>query len=256
MPDKETPRLYVAAPCYGCMMTTTFMLSLARLQMECGKRGIECAVDLMGNESLVQRARNILTGRFLKSHGTHLLFIDADIGFDPLTVIRLLDADKDIVTAVYPKKAFDWDTIRTKLQDKSEEPVHMAGLDYNINLMGTSASVDNGFIKVLDSATGFMLIRRHVLEALSARFQDSLGCVNDLPGDRNDPMYVKDYVALFDCMIDPDTKRYLSEDFSFVRRAQEAGFDIWADLASTLSHTGTYTFEGDLRQRFRMVYAG
>ena len=64
-----------------------------------------------------------------------------------------------------------------------------------------------------------------------------------------------EYVALFDCMIDKDTKRYLSEDYSFVRRAQQLGHEIWADIASPLCHVGNYMFEGDLRQRFSMVYA-
>ena len=76
------------------------------------------------------------------------------------------------------------------------------------------------------------------------------------PGDRNDPMYPVEYTALFDCMIDPKTRRSLSEDYAFVRRAQAMGFELWSDLASPLSHTGNYTFEGDIRQRFKLVYVG
>ena len=250
------PKLYVATPCYGCLMSNVFLVSLLQLQSECAQRGIECFVDFVGNESLVQRARNILTARFLKSNATHLLFIDADIGFRPDTVFRLLDSQKDIVTAVYPKKAFDWEAVALKLKDPStKEAPHMMGLDFNINLTNNSAKVDKGFVSVLDSATGFMMITRGVLERMAARYESTLRCVNDLPGNRDDPGYPKEYVALFDCMIDKDTRRYLSEDYAFVRRAQEMGVEIWADIASPLCHVGNYSFEGDLRQRFAMVYA-
>lgn len=260
-PDNVTKtKLYVGTPCYSCLMTNTFLISLMQLQAECSRRGIECFIDFIGNESLVQRARNVLTGRFLKSQSTHLLFIDADIGFRPDTVFRLLDADKDIVTACYPKKSYDWSGIESKLANINKpedikEPVSMMGLDFNINLVGTSAAVKDGFVRVLDSATGFMMIKRGVIERMVEKFKDTLTCVNDLPGNREDPGYCKEYVALFDCMIDPQTRRYLSEDYSFVRRAQELGVEIWADLASPLCHVGHYTFEGDLRQRFALSYA-
>ena len=255
-PPAPKPRLYVATPCYGCTMTTMFMVSLMQLQAKCAQRGIECFCDFVGNESLITRARCILTARFLLSQSTHLLFIDADIGFNPDAVFRLLDADKDIATGVYPKKAFNWEEVSRKLSDpECKEPVHMMGLDYNINIESNEARVENGLVKVLDSATGFMLTKRSVLEAMAKHYKKELGCVNDLPGDRSDPGYPTTYVALFDCMIDPVSRRYLSEDYAFSRRAQALGFEVWADVTAPLCHVGNYTFNGDVQQRFSMVYA-
>ena len=255
--DPALRRLYIATPCYGCTLSTKFLLSLVQLQSECTRRGIECGVDLMGNESLVPRARNILAGRFLNSQATHLLFIDADIAFAPEAVMRLLDSDKDIVTGVYPRKSYDWGAVQSKL-GKGDQAEHacMMGLDYNINVAEQSLQAENGFVKVLDSATGFMMIKRGVLETMAEKYKGSLGCVNDLPGADKDPTYVREYVALFDCMIDPKTRRYLSEDFAFVRRAQAVGYEVWVDLVSPLCHIGTYHYEGDLKQRFRLVYDG
>jgi hypothetical protein len=249
-------KLYVATPCYGCMMSNTFLVGLMQLQAECVKRNIECFIDFVGQESLVQRARNILAARFLKSKATHLLFIDADIGFNPEAVFRLLDADKDISSAIYAKKAFDWGAIATKVAEKSTEPIEMMGLDFNLNIAGPTAHINEGFVKVLDSATGFMCIARRVLEKMAIHFAPSLSCVNDLPGDRADPGYVAEYVAVFDCLIDKDTRRYLSEDYSFVRRAQELGFEVYADVASPLVHVGNYHFNADLRKMYTMVYSG
>jgi hypothetical protein len=259
-PSGKVTTLYVATPCFGCMVSNPYLVSLMQLQSECSRRSIACHVDMIGNESLVERARNILTARFLKSGASHLLFIDADIAFQPDTVFELLDVDKDIVTAVYPKKSFNWDAIKEKVEQarslppESREPLPGMGLDYNINIDGATAKVENGFIKVLDSATGFMMIKRDVLLRMNEKYADTLTCVNDLPGDRDDPMYCKEYVALFDCMIDKVTRRYLSEDYSFCRRAQDIGIEIWASVTRPLCHIGNHIFEGDLRQRFSMVY--
>ena len=39
---------------------------------------------------------------------THLLFIDAEIAFNPESVFRMLDLDEDVVTGVYPRKQINW----------------------------------------------------------------------------------------------------------------------------------------------------
>lgn len=251
-PDLPTPppapgptvKLYVATPCFGCQMSVAYMVSILNLQAACVQRGVECFIDFIGNESLVERARNILAARFLESDATHLLFIDADIGFSPNAVFRLLDSGKDVVTAVYPKKALNWDQIKAKLDAGETEPVYQMGLDFNINIATQSSEVTDGLVPVLDSATGFMLIARKVLTHMYDHYRTELFCVNDILGQST-----KDYVALFACMIDQSTRRFLSEDYSFCRRWQSLGGEIWADIASPLAHIGTGIFTGDIRQR-------
>jgi hypothetical protein len=252
-------KVFVATPCFGCCMCTDHLMCMLELMRVCQTQGICLRTKHIGNESLVQRARNLLVAKFLKSDCTHLLFIDSDIVFEPSIVIKLLRSDKDIVTVTYPKKAIDWEAVAHKLRNPEEtplEPVHMLGLQYNANFFGTNVEAQGGLCKVLDSATGFMMIKRHVLERMYEAYRDELLCVNDLPGDRTDPQYIQEYVAIFDCMIEKSTRRYLSEDYAFVRRAQALGFDVWLDLTSGLCHLGNTTFEGDLRQRYRLVYEG
>jgi hypothetical protein len=233
-------------------MSVQYLTSILSLQSACIQRGVDLSVDFIGNESLVHRARNILAARFLKSQATHLLFIDADIGFNPETVFRLLDFDKDVVTAVYPKKFIDWKTVQTYLEkgSPSAERLEQVGVDFNINLRKTETA-QNGFVPVLDSATGFMLIKRDLLQCMSDKYRDELYCVNDILGTSAS---VPDYVAVFDCMIDPENRRYLSEDFAFCRRVQQMGGEIWADIASPLGHIGNMLYEGDIRHRFQMTY--
>lgn len=232
------------------MMTVPFLASILSLQAACVQRNISLLIDFIGNESLVERARNILTARFLETDATHMLFVDADIAFHPNTALRLLDADKDVSTAVYPKKGFEWSNVQKKLAAGDKEPVQSMGLDYNINIANASQPIaPNGFVQVLDSATGFMMIKRQVIERMYEHYREELYCVNDIPGQS-----VKDYVALFACMIDPPTRRFLSEDYSFCRRYQRLGGEIWADMTTTLAHLGTCLYRGDMRHRLRRTY--
>jgi hypothetical protein len=244
------PKIYLATPCYGCQMTVVFLASVLGLQGACAQRGVELMVDFIGNESLVERARNILAARFLQSDATHLLFIDADIGFRPETVFRLLELDKDIATAVYPKKAFDWAQVKAKLEAGSEEPVAQMGLDFNINISSAQEAITNGFVRVLDSATGFMLIKRAALQRTVDHYRGELACVNDIQGQE-----IREYVAVFACMIDPQSRRFLSEDFSFCRRYQAIGGEIWADIASPLAHIGDCVYHGNFRERLVVAAA-
>ncbi len=72
------------------------------------KNGVGVNFSCAINDSLVTRARNYLTYQFLHSPATHLMWIDADIGFDPLDIVKMVRADKDIVCGIYPKKEIHW----------------------------------------------------------------------------------------------------------------------------------------------------
>ena len=255
--DQRSPEpieLYVATPCYGCKMNAAYVACLLQLQGECMRRGISMACQMLGNESLVQRGRHILIEQFYQSNAKFLLFLDADLAFSPTAILdRLLEFAKKnpdaIVTGVYPKKSYDFG--RIKLDSPTKEPLHMQAVDFNINIVDANAKAENGFIEVLDSATGCMLIPRQVVHRMREAYPE-LRCVNDInPGKHP----VKEYVAIMDCMIDPVTKRYLSEDFAGCRRFQNIGGKIFVDLASGMCHVGTHTYSGDIRERFTMNYS-
>jgi hypothetical protein len=248
--------IYVAVPCYNCQMRREFATSLMQLQAVCLRYGVQITVQMMGNESLISRGRCILTGNFLASSANFLLFIDADIAFNPATALRLALHNKEISSAVYPKKTINWDLIREKrLAGATNEDIRAAGLDYNINIFGTQATIENGFIRVLDAATGFFMMRRDAVERLAHHYKDELHCVNDIQGSNQ---AVPTYCALFDTMICPKTRRFLSEDYALCRRAQalDPPMEIWADVASPLTHIGSLALDGDIAQRFEMRYVG
>ena len=90
--EKKKPKLYILTPCYGSMCYVNYMLSLIETIKVCNKFGIEIQPDFCRNDSLVPRARNNLIARAMNDPKmTHMMFIDADIIWDPIDVIKLPD---------------------------------------------------------------------------------------------------------------------------------------------------------------------
>lgn len=236
--------LFVAVPCYGCKMSCTFVSSLLRFEGWCLSNGLKLTFEFLGNESLIPRARCVLAERAMRSGATHLLFIDADIGFQPISILRMLAYDAPITAGIYAKKGLSWpDICKSKKTDVAS--LRDAGLNYNINFVQNTQQhqVTHGFVEVHDAATGFMLVRLDALRFLREKYAPTHTVVNDIPSSRDS---IREYVCLFDCMICPTSKRYLSEDYAFCRRAQQHGLRVFADLFAPLTHTGSMLFHGDL----------
>ena len=164
-------KIFIGTPCYGGMVTINYFESCLRLIEEASKKNIGLQFGTIGNESLVTRARNTLVQLFMDhSEYTHLLFIDADIGFNERTVVRMLELDEEVVTGVYPRKTIDWTKVIRKVKEKpniKENELLASSLQYNLNVKNPEhVEVKKGFIKVLDGATGFMLIKRQVFEKM------------------------------------------------------------------------------------------
>lgn len=223
--------IFFATPCYGGLITDQFFLSMFKTTQTLIQHGINFRVTTLRNESLISRARNILTAMFLESNCTHLMFIDADIEWESDSIIRMLAMDKNIIAGAYPKKTLPIDyAINLKFIDKERKQVR----------------VDNGAIEVLDASTGFFMIKREVIERMVEHYPE-LFYVND---SSIDPKYNKYCYSLFDTIHDPDDNRYLSEDYTFCRRWQKMGGDIWLDPNTKLNHVGSYTFQGDVNKIF------
>ena len=219
--------VFFATPCYGGMLTDQFFLSMFRTSQTLMRNGINFRITTLRNESLVTRARNILTAMFLESDCTHLMFIDSDIEFSDESVLRALAYDKPIMAAAYPKKALPIQyAINFKFVDQNTKQIR----------------VENGAVEVLDASTGFFLIKREVIEKMIAEYPE-LHYRND---SNIDEKFNKYCYSLFDTIHDPDDNRYLSEDYTFCRRWQKIGGEIWLDPNTKLNHVGSYTFEGDV----------
>lgn len=236
--------VFLSTPCYGGLCLEAYAASILNLQIACVQHGIHLMIDTTENESLVHRARNISVARFLKkSQCDYFMFIDADIHFDAHSVIRLIQSGHDVCVAAYPKKCIMWDQAETSIKNGENKEPSRASSSLVMNFKYASTRVENGFVEVLDGPTGFMCIKRSVIEKMYAKYPE-LNCVNDHQNRDLD-----EYCAVFDCMIDPVSRRYLSEDYAFCRRWQQMGGQIYCDVMTVLGHVGNLRFGASLDKR-------
>jgi len=251
--DLRKERIFIATPCYGGQLTEAYFRSTIRLLTFCNQHQIPIAFGTIANESLVTRARNVLVAYFLQSNFTRLMFIDADIEFQVEDVIKLIAHNKDVAVGAYPKKGVNWQRIRESVKQTDEaytdQQIASFGSDYAINFKFINReqkqiAIEQGLIRLHDGATGFMMIKREVIDKMIEAYPD-LKYNNDLntPPELNPHFY-----AFFDTMIDPVDKRYLSEDYTFSRRWQDIGGEIWLDPSISSNHYGSFNFQGNPQQ--------
>jgi len=245
--------ILIGTPCYGGTITTRYFHAILRLEKAFEDLGIRHQIYSIGNESLITRARNAIVADFLgRPDCTHLLFVDADIGFRPETIIRMIRHDKPVVAAAYPMKNIYWDEIFeiAKVAD-SAETLRSRAMRYAVDLgAGQQSDVVNGFIRVNAAGTGVMLIQRTVFEQMCQAWPD-LAYQNNVEGYENERTR-GNFWLFFDTMIEPETGHYLSEDYAFCRRWRDtAGGEVHLDIESELSHSGSFTFRGSFINKIR-----
>jgi hypothetical protein len=247
----EQIHLVVATPCFGGQVSTIYANSIFQLQRAArSMSNLKLKIELRDGDALITRARANLMTLFLDDPtATHLLFVDADIGFTPDQVFRLIESGADVVAGVYPIKRVNWDKARRAIEGKRQN-VPAAALDYVLEINDPDhIAVVNGFTRVRYAGTGFLMIRRHALERMCAHpayaslqfFREH--SLDKLAGSQN-------RFALFESMIEAESGTYLSEDFAFCKRWTDLGGEIWADIQSRLDHVGPSVFHGEVASQF------
>lgn len=287
-------KLFVATPMYGGMAAGIFTRSISDLSALCTHYGIQLRLYFMFNESLITRGRNYCADEFMRSGDTHLMFIDADIGFDAKDVIDLLalqsenpDDDKyDILCGPYPKKTLAWEKIKVAVDkgfaDDNPNDLEKYVGDYVFNPVSGSSEIRlNEPAEILESGTGFMMIRRNTFEKFMDNYPEQsykpdhvrtehfdgtreIFAFFDTPIDGkrtyidkelkifldNNPKATHD--EIFNFVKDPNngsidfSKRYLSEDYMFCRWTRNIGLHVWLCPWMKLQHMGTMVFGGSL----------
>lgn len=253
--ELRSKKFFIATPCYGGQLNEPYFRSAIKLLTFFNQHQIPIAFGTIANESLVTRARNVLLAYFLASDYTHLMFIDADIEFQVEDLLKLYAADKEVVVGAYPKKGVAWQRIKENMQDPTnkdkkfdDRDIAAFGSDYAVNFKFVdkdtrAISVENGIVRLHDAGTGFMMIKREAILKMIKAYPE-LKYNNDVQMANADNL--KDnFYALFDTMIDPVDRRYLSEDYTFCRRWQDMGGDIWLDPSISLNHYGHFCFQGN-----------
>ena len=244
--------ILVATPCYGGSITNTYFTSVLKTIAAFNDKRIANLHFYTVEDSLVTRARNTCVAMFLRnSTYTHLMFIDNDIGFEPENIARLLEKDEPFVCSPYPIKKYQFNRIKdidpSVLNTLSDKEIVARLLKYNVHVsskMGPySRTIHNGFMEIDRAGTGFMLIRREVIERMMLKYPNLKYKSHDI-GEKE----YEDYLwRLFDCEMDEDNC-YLSEDFTFCDRWRKIGGKIWMDITAQLTHTGVAHYRGDMMQ--------
>ena len=253
----------ILTPCFGSICHTGYVTSLLKTMDNFKKWNINITVEFCRNDSLVTRARNNLIARAMNDESiTHFLFIDNDIEWNSIEIIKLLCHDKHIIGGVYPIKKYNWnkltkknsengsyDSIEKMLSQKNksilkdstsdEDYIRQKLVNYNLNYLDKKINISNNLAKVRHIATGFMLIQRKTIKKMfeafpSTKYKDD---VNFLTPDENKYAY-----ALFDCCVENET--YYSEDWLFCNRWLNMGGDIYIDVTINLNHTGIEDYKG------------
>lgn len=213
----KTTRAHLAMPCYGGMLTESTFMSYIKWANTARQLGIDWTLETMVNESLISRARNTLTAKFLEMpESSHLMFIDADIGWEPWHLLVLLNRDVDVIGGLYPMKTMP--------------------IKWVVNGFDGAEEGTDGLQEVSKAGTGFLLTKKHVFNKLNShpsvkRYNNDIGL---------DPKYDQYLKTYFDTAVRQN--RYYSEDWKFCEDWRDMGGKIWVDKRVLLRHTGTYTF--------------
>lgn len=231
-------KLFIATPAYGGQCRAEYTGSIFSLAMLLGNIGVQCEQAFIPNISIISKARNMLVDMFMDSGCTHMLFIDADIGFHAPDVLRMIAADVDLVAAACPRKEYDFKNLVGKTPKSVEEAKELlATTNFKpvTNEKGQAKMV-NGLFEVERVGTGFMMLRRQVIEKMIQAYPETR-VQNTIPTKKGDFFH-----ALFDFAIIDES--YWGEDYLFCKRWREIGGKVWLDNDIITTHSGMHTFEG------------
>jgi choline kinase len=224
-------KLFVPLICYNHTANTEWMMSTMKLLNFVKDQSIPCTFYPIFFESLVSRARNAAVAHFLQDEeATHLLFIDSDIIFEPEDVVKLIQAKKEVVGGMYPKKYIKWDHIKKYPEAQR--------VDFPV---GTSTINSEGFIETKYAPTGFLMIAKTAINRL-IKSNPHLKYRNDIDGyGTGDTFYDLFHVGIKGGI-------YESEDWGFSSLWREEGEAVYIHPEVNLKHVGWHEYEGNLKK--------
>ena len=262
--SSEKPELIILTPTYGHQCNIDFVISLINTIQLMRLYNIPLSIEFCKNDSLVPRARNNLVAKAMayrhcqtKNPVTHIMFIDSDIVWNPMDILKLLVSDKELIGGVYPKKKYHFEkllgdpSILSKLLDQKNRSVlkNMKDVDYlkcklvdcNLNYITENIQIVENICEVKHVATGFLMMKRETIDAMCAvyaysKYEDDCGFLSQ----EEQPFAF----ALFDC--DVEDGHYLSEDWLFCNRWRNMGNQVFVDVSINLCHVGNEYFNGSI----------
>jgi len=228
--DHKVKYVVLGIPSYGSGVTFPTFRSIMRDVAILANMGIVVEIDADVGGAEIDTARAKIFSKFLAhDKATDLVFIDADVGWHPGGLAKLLANPVHFVGGAYPQRRYP--------------------IQYPVNISSGQCVLFNGLMSVISVPGGFMRITHEVAEAMADKYSVMRCGVARAPGEKVPPVY-----ALFDHYwiegLPGEDKRRLSEDISFCRRYGDLGGQVWLDPSIEMSHTGDHTFQGCLGAAF------
>jgi len=232
-------KIFIGVPAYGQTFYTSCVRSLFRLAIELDRRKLQPILATVSHADIAEGRNMLLTHWFDETDASHLLFVDADMGFEPQLILDMIEFDKPVVGAVYPRRKIDLDRFAKAIgAGQPTQKAAASAYDYVVQ-KPSRATAHKGFIRVEGCGTGVLLIQRSCVKTMieklpqivDLRAQEGVG-----PGGA-----ARRLIRAFEFLtVDGDR---LSEDFSFCYRWREmcAG-EIWANISHQISHVGLQQF--------------
>ena len=230
--------LYVATPLYSEEVNVGYMDSIIKLSYEFRKAGISLIRQHVMHTSLITKARNECLSNFMNNTDLdYFLFIDSDISFNPMDVLKLMNCDKPLVAGTYPKKVLDWGEIQmcfyNEMPENTKELIRKTS-QYTV-YEKKDASIKDGLLEVNRVGTGFMMIKRSLVLKLAKKYPELMYKENGKKG-----------YGLFQC--DIKNKEHLSEDYAFCERVKSIGEKVYIDpKLNLIHHGGSVNFYGNFK---------
>lgn len=240
MSEIKHHKIFVATPAFGYQTYINYVNGL--LLTVAAKPPADLSYSfhfhIHAGGALISYARNECVRKFLESECTKMLFIDADIGFGPEDVWRLLRKDVEFAMAPYITKSLNDIKDSRFILSFGEEDLQVS---------------DDGFVEVTSGPAGFMMLDRSVFDKMKKAYPE---CKTKMVALQNGKvMTTDDYTTFFDCIVDPEMGS-LGEDISFCRRWWEIGGKIYCDTKASLTHYGVHNFQGQLAKSIESGVAG
>lgn len=219
MEEQKLRKVLIGTPTYDGKIIVQFADSLLQSVIMGYPKGYHLAPVYMANDSLVQRARNDLFKLAVENDVDDLLFIDADLQWNPNDLFRLLEQDVDFVSGIYPKKSMTEEVYPIKILDSGDITIQ-----------------SNGLMEVSAVPTGFLKLSR---KAYTTLWNNSEEYIEKGSGEIRKCRMV--------CNVTIENGYLLSEDISMCHKWRDLGEKVFLDTEINLAHFGTYRWSTNFR---------
>ena len=194
----------------------------------------------MGYAHINEARNHLLTHWYDKTDATHLLFVDADMGFEPQLILDMIAFDKPVTGVIYTKRKMNLKRLAAAAKSEPPERAIAQAHDFIIRpVRGRAPRRMKGFVEVEACGTGVMLIKR---EAITTMLK-ALPQLNDTKAPKNSPLAagLSRLIRAFDTItIDG---MHLMDDFAFCHRWRVlCKGEVWACTDQAVTHVGLYKY--------------